>query len=101
MSLLSAMLSYKLIKNHVFANGNKRTALLAVNLFMLHNGKHPRDNPFGTDSELSEAYYKVAEGQMSEEDLASVHRYMWRDVKEEKRTITSTTTKDGPREASE
>ena len=32
---LAAALSYSLIKNHAFANGNKRTALLAANLFLL------------------------------------------------------------------
>src|SRR2546421_10968261 len=43
---LAAALSFKLIKNHAFANGNKRTALVAANLFLLQNKMALQQNAY-------------------------------------------------------
>ncbi|KAG8532379.1 uncharacterized protein KY384_002864 [Bacidia gigantensis] len=85
LSHLSAALGYKLIKNHGFANGNKRTAALAVHLFLLQNGKRVQNNPFDVEENLDikNAHAMVAEGNMTEAKLASVYGIAWQNATEE------------------
>lgn len=76
---LAAFLSYKLIKNHAFANGNKRTALLAANLFLLQNGQLLQNDPFGVgnDAIIEQAHDDVATEKIDELELAKVYRRAW------------------------
>ncbi len=37
---LAANLAYKIMKNHAYQDGNKRTSLLAASIFLQLNGKH-------------------------------------------------------------
>ena len=79
---LAAALSYKLIKNHAFANGNKRTALLAANLFLLHNGKLLQQNAFQVESNdaITRAHIGVATGDVEESELADLYRNLWQNA---------------------
>ena len=79
---LAAILCTRLIKNHAFNNGNKRTALLATNFFLLRNGKviqqtakEPEDN-----ATIRSAHNDVAQGKMDELELAEIYRASWRDA---------------------
>jgi len=77
---LAAALASRLIKNHPFANGNKRTALLAANLFLSQNGKVLRQDSLrveGNDT-ISRACIDVAMGQMEESELVEIYRTAWR-----------------------
>lgn len=84
---LAAALSSRLIKNHSFANGNKRTALLAANLFMLQNGEGLQQdaNRVEKNDIITRAHSEVAMGRMEEPELAEIYRTAWR---------TSTNAKD-------
>lgn len=73
---LAAILSSKLIRNHAFANGNKRTALLAANIFLIQHGyalQQDASVPEKND-EITQAHEEVAMGTMSESDLAAIYR---------------------------
>ena len=76
---LTAALSLKLIKNHAFANGNKRTALLAANLFLLqHKMRLQKDAWKNAKNDIiEEAQNEVAEGRMEQSKLAEVYRITW------------------------
>ena len=73
---LAAALSSKLIKNHAFGNGNKRTALFAANLFLLEHGVVLQRNAFESESNdaLTQAHNAVAMGTMEESQLAEIYR---------------------------
>jgi death-on-curing protein len=66
MSALAASLAYGIAKNHPFIDGNKRTALVVARTFLLLNG-------FNIEANQEEKYLtflKLAEGNLSEEELA-------------------------------
>jgi death-on-curing family protein len=77
---LAATLSVKLIMNHAFGNGNKRTALLAANLFLLQNGRALQQNLFQVENnvEITEAHDAVAENRIGELELAAIYKRNWR-----------------------
>ncbi|MGI8884046.1 MAG: type II toxin-antitoxin system death-on-curing family toxin [Pyrinomonadaceae bacterium] len=63
---LAAALAYGIVKNHPFIDGNKRTALVVARTFLLLNG-------FNLNASQEEKYLtflKLAEGNLSEEELA-------------------------------
>ncbi len=65
-SAFAASLAYGIAKNHPFIDGNKRTALVVARTFLLLNG-------FNLDATQEEKYLtflKLAEGHLSEEELA-------------------------------
>ncbi|KAK4692747.1 death on curing protein, partial [Lecanoromycetidae sp. Uapishka_2] len=76
---LAAVLSSRLIKNHPFADGNKRTALLAANLFLLQNSKGlQQDNYRVEDNDaITRAHSDVAMGKMEEPELAKIYETAW------------------------
>lgn len=76
---LAAALSFRLIKNHPFANGNKRTALLAANLFLLQNGKVLLQNALRVEENdtITRAHSNVAMDKMGELELAEIYRTAW------------------------
>ena len=77
---LAAALSSRLIKNHSFANGNKRTALLSSTVFLLQNGKflsaqQQQDDALRAEinDAIPRAYDDVAMGKMEEPELAEIY----------------------------
>lgn len=77
---LAAFLSSRLIKNHAFANGNKRTALLASTVFLLQNNKvlpsqQQQDDALRVkiNDAITRAYNDVAMGKMEEPELAEIY----------------------------
>lgn len=69
-SALAASLAYGIAKNHPFIDGNKRTALVVSRTFLLLNG-------FNIEASQEEKYLtflKLAEGNLSEEELADWFR---------------------------
>ncbi|KAL8905412.1 MAG: hypothetical protein Q9207_002652 [Kuettlingeria erythrocarpa] len=81
-AMLAAILSTRLIKNHPFANGNKRTALLAANAFLAQTGKVLQQNSFDPENNdvITQAHTDVAMGTLDEEALASIYRNAWQNV---------------------
>ena len=77
---LAAILSSRLIKNHPFANGNKRTALLAANFFLLLNGKALQRHAFLVEDNevIRRAHSDIAMGKIEEPELAEIYRAAWR-----------------------
>ncbi|KAL9123655.1 MAG: hypothetical protein Q9175_008318, partial [Cornicularia normoerica] len=73
---LAAVQSCALIKNHPFLNGNKRTALLAANLFLLQNGKALQQDPYQAEANdaITQAHGQIAEGKMDYAALADIYR---------------------------
>lgn len=67
---MAAAYAYGLVSNHPFLDGNKRTALVVGFLFLAKNG-------FGLTSTEAENYdviYRLAAGELSEEDMAAWFR---------------------------
>jgi len=64
---LAAAYAFGLAKNHGFADGNKRTALVTADLFLMLNGYELVSSP--ADNVLT--ILGVANGTISEKDLAS------------------------------
>ena len=65
-SALAAALTWGLAKNHPFVDGNKRTAFVAMELFLLCNGYVLT----ASDPQCVLSMLDVAAGEMSEEALA-------------------------------
>jgi death-on-curing protein len=65
-SALAAALTWGLAKNHPFVDGNKRTAFVAMELFLLCNGYVLT----ASDPQCVLTMLAVAAGEMSEEALA-------------------------------
>ena len=63
---LAAALAFGTARNHPFADGNKRTALVVARTFLLLNGY----NIDATAEEKYTAFLSLAEGSISEERLA-------------------------------
>jgi death-on-curing protein len=61
----AAALCFSLVKNHPFVDGNKRTGLLALSVFLLKNGLILE----ATDDEAEEAMLSVADSSWSREVL--------------------------------
>ncbi len=64
---LAASLTVALAKNHPFVDGNKRTAAVACEVFLVLNGA----NLDATDEDLYAMYYGLAAGTVSESEFAS------------------------------
>ena len=64
---LAAAYAYGIARNHGFADGNKRTALVIADLFLMLNGYELTSSP--TENVLT--ILGIAEGSHSEEDLAA------------------------------
>lgn len=62
---LAAQLAIGTAKGHPFVDGNKRTACVGALLFLRLNGVEIA----ASEEELGDAFYAVADGAMSEEDL--------------------------------
>jgi death on curing protein len=63
---LAASLAYGLARNHPFEDGNKRTAAVSCETFIVLNGATLE----ATDLELFEVYLALAEGKLSEQEFA-------------------------------
>lgn len=64
--LLAAAYAYGIARNHPFKDGNKRSALIALRLFLMDNG-------YDIQVDKQEKYYtilRLAAGELSEEQLA-------------------------------
>ena len=64
---LAASLAFGLARNHPFVDGNKRTAVVLCEVFVVLNGGHLA----ATDTELLQTFIALAAGELSEESLAS------------------------------
>ena len=64
---LAAAYAYGIVKNHGFADGNKRTALVVTDLFLMLNDCQLTSSP--ADNVLT--ILGVADGSVSEEELAT------------------------------
>ncbi len=68
---IAAALCFKIIKNHAFGDGNKRTAALSSVVFLNLNGwelSYAEDDP-GTGTEFHKLIECVAESKATEKDL--------------------------------
>ena len=63
---LTASLAYGIAKNHPFVDGNKRTAAVLCELFIVINA----NNLEASDEEMLSIFLALAEGSMSESELA-------------------------------
>jgi len=66
LAALAASVAFGLARNHAFVDGNKRTAAVCCETFILLNGGELR----ATDAELYPAYLGLSEGSLSEDDFA-------------------------------
>ena len=66
LSDLAASYAYGLAKNHPFVDGNKRTALVVCETFIIDNGK----SLLASDAELAVIFEELAGGGISEKELA-------------------------------
>lgn len=64
---LAAAYAYAIAKNHPFLDGNKRTAAVLCESFLLINGL----TIDATDEELYPLFYNLAAGTLSQEDLTT------------------------------
>jgi death on curing protein len=64
---LAAAYAYGLVRNHAFADGNKRTAFVEALVFLLDNGF----SFIGEDAESVTAMLALASGDMEEEEFAA------------------------------
>lgn len=67
---LAAAYAYDIARNHPFVDGNKRTAAVVSETFLMLNGYVLT----ATDAELVVAFLELAAGQLSEEELADWFR---------------------------
>jgi death on curing protein len=63
---LAASYAYGLAKNHPFVDGNKRTALVVCETFIIDNQR----SLTATDAELAVLFEELAAGDISEKELA-------------------------------
>ena len=63
---LAAAYAYGIAKGHPFIDGNKRTAFVVTELFLVVNGFHL----FATDRECIDNMYALASGDLTEEEFA-------------------------------
>lgn len=67
---LAAAYAYGIARNHPFADGNKRTAAVVSETFLVMNGC----SLAASDAELVVAFLALAAGELSEEELADWFR---------------------------
>jgi len=63
---LAAAIAFGIAKNHAFIDGNKRTAAVVCETFLILNGYTLE----ATDTELYPVFLSLAEGSLSENELA-------------------------------
>lgn len=68
---LAAAYAYGIARNHPFVDGNKRTAAVISETFLVLNGY---DMPTTSDAEVAAAFIALAAGELSEEELADWFR---------------------------
>jgi death-on-curing protein len=68
---LAAAYAYGIARNHPFADGNKRTAAVISETFLVLNGF---DLPATGDAEVAAAFIALAAGELSEDELADWFR---------------------------
>lgn len=66
LAFLAASYGYGLAKNHPFLDGNKRIALVAMNMFLILNGHEIE----AEEPEVVDAMIRVADGRLDEDGLA-------------------------------
>ncbi|KAL4986365.1 DOC family protein [Aspergillus falconensis] len=74
---LAANLAEKVMKNHAFQDGNKRTALLAADMFLKINGYYLQKVPFAEDTNnmgLANAHVAVVTNQWTAEQLGNYYK---------------------------
>ena len=71
---LAAAYGFGIVRNHPFNDGNKRAGFLAVGLFLALNGRQLTAEPV----EAIAIVLRLAEGKMTELELASWIRQNWR-----------------------
>jgi death-on-curing protein len=67
LALLAAAYAYGIARNHPFLDGNKRTAYVAMELFLLKNGMLL----VSSDEDSVITFLKLAAGELSEDGLAA------------------------------
>lgn len=80
---LAANLSEKIMKNHAYQDGNKRTALLAADMFLKINGYRLQKAPLSQDTtgvDLANAHSAVCTGQWTVSDLAGYYRQIAEEI---------------------
>ncbi|EKV04139.1 DOC family protein [Penicillium digitatum PHI26] len=76
---LAANFAEKLMKNHPFQDGNKRTALVAADMFLKINGYSLLKEPFSNDPNnkgLADAHVAVVTNQWTTQQLANYYKSM-------------------------
>lgn len=68
---LAAAYAFGIARNHPFVDGNKRTAAVVSEAFLVLNGY---DMPSTTDAEVVVAFVALAAGELSEDELADWFR---------------------------
>lgn len=82
---LAANLSEKIMKNHAYQDGNKRTALLAADMFLKVNGYLLQRVPFAEDlvnDGLAEAHVSVVTNQWTAEQLGNYYKSIAKPLEE-------------------
>jgi death-on-curing protein len=70
LAALAAAYAYGIARNHPFIDGNKRTALVVSETFLVLNGA----DLVASDAEIVVAFLALASGDLSEDELASWFR---------------------------
>ena len=88
---LAAAISEKIMKNHAFQDGNKRTALIAADMFLKVNGYQLQSIPLQADSahdqvnqQLTEAHVAMCTNKLTAQQLGELYQTVA--VKIEERT---------------
>ena len=68
---LAASYAYGIARNHPFADGNKRTAAVISETFLVLNGY---DMPSTSDAEVATTFIALAAGELTEDELADWFR---------------------------
>ncbi|EFR02265.1 hypothetical protein MGYG_05266 [Nannizzia gypsea CBS 118893] len=71
---LAANLSGKIMKNHAYQDGNKRTALVAADMFLKINGHHLRGGLCTKNGTLADAQVALVTKQISTEELGRYYK---------------------------
>jgi death-on-curing family protein len=81
---LAANLSEKIMKNHAYQDGNKRTALIAANMFLQINGYKLQKVPFQEHDEanrpIAEAHVAVVTNKWKTEQLGDFYQSIATDI---------------------
>lgn len=73
---LAANLAEKIMKNHAYQDGNKRTALLAADMFLKINGYQPQKQPMAPDAinhDITNAHVAVTTSQWDAKQLGQYY----------------------------